>query len=184
MHRDYNIRFKLNQKIPFILRNVENYDLHLIMHERGKFNFKINIIPNGLGKYVSFNINKKLMCIDSFQFLRSSLDSVVQILSILPKKFIQRYQIQLSKNDFIPIHGFEKFKEKLPSKERFYSSLMGKKISDKQHDLVLKVWEKFEIKTMKDYHGLYLKCDVLLAEVFEQQLTKLWVMPKSLFEST
>ena len=77
MHRDYNIRFKLNQKIPFILHNVENYDLHLIMHERGKFSFKINIIPNGLGKYVSFNINKKLMCIDSFQFLRSSLDSVV-----------------------------------------------------------------------------------------------------------
>ena len=76
MHRDYNIRFRLNQKISFILRNVENYDLHHIMQERGKFDFKINI-PNGLGKYVSFNINNKLMFIDSFQFLRSSLDSVV-----------------------------------------------------------------------------------------------------------
>ena len=31
------------------------------------------------------------------------------------------------------------------------------------------VWKKFEMKTMKDYHDLYLKCDVsLLADVFEK----------------
>ena len=33
---------------------------------------------------------------------------------------------------------------------------------DKKYDNVLKVWNKFGIKTMKDYHDLYLKCDVLL----------------------
>ena len=64
---------------------------------------------------------------------------------------------------------FEKFKEKLPSKEKFYSSLTGKKISDKEYDPVLNVWNKFEMKTMKDYHDLYLKSDVLLlADVFEK----------------
>ena len=64
---------------------------------------------------------------------------------------------------------FEKFKEKLLSKEKFYSSLTGKKISDKEYDHVLNVWNKFEMKTMKDYHDLYLKCDVLLlAQVFEK----------------
>ena len=64
---------------------------------------------------------------------------------------------------------FKKFKEQLPRQEKFYSSLTGKKISDKEYDHVLKVWNKFEMKTMKDYHDLYLKCDVLLlADVFEK----------------
>ena len=31
------------------------------------------------------------------------------------------------------------------------------------------MWHKFDIKTMKDYHDLHLKCDVLLlADVFEK----------------
>ena len=64
---------------------------------------------------------------------------------------------------------FEKFKEQLPSKEKFYSSLSGKTIIDREYEHVLKVWNKFEMKTMKDYHNLYLKCDaLLLADVFEK----------------
>ena len=44
-----------------------------------------------------------------------------------------------------------------------------KKISDKEYQHVLKVWNKFEMKTMKDYHDLYLKCDVLLSvDVFQK----------------
>ena len=50
--------------------------------------------------------------------------------------------------------NFEKFKEELPSKEKFYSSLTNKKISDKEYDNLLNVWKKFEIKTIKDYHIL------------------------------
>ena len=47
--------------------------------------------------------------------------------------------------------------------------LTGKKISDTEYDRVLKAWSKFEIKTMKDYHDLYLTCDVfLLADAFEK----------------
>ena len=55
---------------------------------------------------------------------------------------------------------FKKFKEELPSKEKFYSLLTGKKISDKEYEHVLKVWNKFEMKTTKDYQDLYLKCDI------------------------
>ena len=50
--------------------------------------------------------------------------------------------------------NFEKFKEELPSKEKFYCSLTNKKISDKEYDNLLNVWKKFEIKTIKDYHIL------------------------------
>ena len=66
------------------------------------------------------------------------------------------------------MNDFEKFKEQLTSKEKFYSLLTGKKISDKEYERVLKVLNKFEMKTMKNYHNLYLKCDVLLlADVIE-----------------
>ena len=59
-------------------------------------------------------------------------------------------------------------KEESPSKDRFYSSLTGRKVTDKEYEHVLNVWNKFETKTMKDCHDLYLKFDVLLlVDVFE-----------------
>ena len=77
-HRDCNIKVKLNHKIPVICHNLKNYDSHIIMQELAKFNFKINVIPNGLEKYMSFNINNKLSFTDSFQFLSSSFDSLIK----------------------------------------------------------------------------------------------------------
>ena len=56
----------------------------------------------------------------------------------------------------------EKFKEELPSKEKIYSSLNDRKITDKEYEHVIKAWRKIEMKTMTDYHDLYLRCDVLL----------------------
>ena len=56
--------------------------------------------------------------------------------------------------------NFEKFKEELPSKEKFYSLLTDQKISDKEHQHILNVWNKFEMKTIKEYHDLYLNGDV------------------------
>ena len=77
-HRDCNINTKLNKKIAVTFHNLKDYDSHLIMQELGKFNLKINVIPNGLEKYMSFSINNKLRFINSFQFLSSSLDSLVK----------------------------------------------------------------------------------------------------------
>ena len=67
-HRDCNINLKLNHKIPAAFRNLKNYDSHLIMQELGKFNLKINVIPNGLENYMSFTISNKLSFLASFQF--------------------------------------------------------------------------------------------------------------------
>ena len=51
------------------------------MQELGKFNLKINVIPNGLEKHISFTINKKINFIDSFQCQSSSLDNLVKYLN-------------------------------------------------------------------------------------------------------
>ena len=55
---------------------------------------------------------------------------------------------------------YEKFKEELHSKENFSSSLKDRNITDKEYEHVFNVWKKPEMETMKDYHDLYLKCDV------------------------
>ena len=51
------------------------------MQELWKFNLKINVIPNGLEKYMSFTISNKLNFVDNFQFLSSSLKRLVKYLS-------------------------------------------------------------------------------------------------------
>ena len=63
--------------------------------------------------------------------------------------------------------GFEKIKEELPSKEKFYSLLTVKKLVTKSYSM--QVWYKLEMKTIKDYHDFYLRCNVLvLADVFKK----------------
>ena len=48
------------------------------MEELGKWNLKINVIPNGLEKYMKFIVDNKLRFNDSFQFLSPSLDNLVK----------------------------------------------------------------------------------------------------------
>ena len=51
------------------------------MRELGKFNVKVNVIPNTLETYMSFTINNKLSFIDIIQFLSSSFNSLVKNLN-------------------------------------------------------------------------------------------------------
>ena len=88
---------------------------------------------------MSFTINNKLSFIDSFQFLSSSLDSLVKNLAkddfkYLSQEFDNNVLHLVKQKLFYPyeyMSDFEKFKEQLPSKEKFCSSLAGKKISEK-----------------------------------------------------
>ena len=56
----------------------------------------------------------------------------------------------------------------MPPKEEFYSKLNDEHITEDDYIHAKKVWHTFDCKTIKDYHDLYLKSDVLLlADVFE-----------------
>ena len=85
------------------------------MQELGKFNLKINVIPNGLEKYMSFTINNKLSFIDSFQFLSSSLDLVKQK-GFYPYEYISDFETlkknYLAKKSFIVCQLIEKLVKK------------------------------------------------------------------------
>ena len=83
-----------------------------------------------------FSINNNLGFIDNFRFLSSTLDSLIKNLN----KGDFRYLSQESDNNVFDLvkqkelypyeymSDFEKFKEELPSKEKFYSSLASKKL--------------------------------------------------------
>ena len=100
----------------------------------------------------------KILDKDDFKYLSQEFDN--KVLDLVKQKGFYPYE---------DMSDFGKFKEELPCKEKFYSSLTDRKIADKEYEYVLNVWSKFEMKSMKDYQDLYLKCDILLlADVFEK----------------
>ena len=49
-HWNCKINLQLTKKVPVIFHNLKSYDSHLIFSELHKFDVKINVTPNGLGK--------------------------------------------------------------------------------------------------------------------------------------
>ena len=116
------------------------------MQELGKFNFKINVILNGLENKKSFKVNNKLIFIDSFQFLSSSLDGLLKNLNKADFKYLSQESdtniLDLVKQKgfylYEYMNDFEKFKEELPSDEKFYSFLTSKKLVIKSMNIFLR----------------------------------------------
>ena len=123
------------------------------------------------------------------QFMNLSLDKLVknlvdEDLKYLLKEFGFKNLELLKQKGAYPYEYMNSFKrfneEKLPARKPFFSSIKkGKidndgKISDghisiEDYMTCEKIWDKFEIKYMSDYHDHYLKKDVLLlADVFEK----------------
>ena len=118
--------------------------------------------------------------IDSLKFVRGSLDSLAktlgkdqfktltnQMLPQIPKGHNRIESLNLLKQKGVfPYEYMTDFSKlsttSLPSKDAFYSQLSGSGISDEDYAHAQKVWKAFNCETMKDYHDLYLKTDVLL----------------------
>ena len=69
---------------------------------------------------------------------------------------------------------FKRFDENnLPDECEFFSSLKDKCISEGEYGRTINVWYVFKIKTLGEYHDLYLKTDGLLStDVFEKFIEK------------
>ena len=118
----------MTKKFPIIFQNLRGYDSHLIFRELIKFHVKIDVIPNGLEKYMAFFLNKNLVFIDSMQFMNSSLDKLVKNLSdndfkYLTEEFGSKNLELLKQKGVYPYEYIDSFKrfneEKLPDKECF-----------------------------------------------------------------
>ena len=67
------------------------------------------------------------------------------------------------------MNSFERFEEtRLPPQAAFYSQLNEQKLSDEDYEHAKAIWSSFGLRSMGQYHDLYLKTDVvLLSDVFE-----------------
>ena len=80
-HSSFNINLQLTKRVPVIWDNLGGYDSHLIFNELKNFDVKIDVIPNGLQKYMAFMTNKNFAFIENMQFMNSSFEKLVKTLS-------------------------------------------------------------------------------------------------------
>ena len=82
-HWSCNINLKVSKNLVVIFHNLKGYDSHLIFKELSKFNRSIDVIPNGLVKYMSFSLGKNIIFTDTMFFMNSSLDKLVKNLRVI-----------------------------------------------------------------------------------------------------
>lgn len=189
-HNGCNLNYKVPKFIPVVFHNLSGYDSHLFIKKLGG---KIKCIPTNEEKYISFSkevivdsfekhgkkfdVKRELRFIDSFRFMSSSLDSLMSNLNKNQcanlKKYYSGAQFNLLRRKGVYPYDYIDSIEKLadtalPPKDKFYSRLNDENISDEDYQHAQAVWKEFGCKTIKDYHMLYNKSDVLqLADVFE-----------------
>ena len=193
-----NSGMKMTKTIPVIFHYLKGYDSHLLLQELGKFNKKISVISKNKQTYESFSVSNKtsyfdrkagkqvnrvwsnFRFIDSFEFMASSLSQLVVDLKQsgldkfknVSQEFGSDTELMTRKGiyPYSFMDGYDKFDDDpfTLTKSDFRNDLTGEDIDDCDYDFYRKICDKFNIKTLEEYHDLYLKSDVLLlSDVFE-----------------
>ena len=184
-HSQCNLNMRKTYKIPVFIHNFRGYDSHLIVPAFTQFKGMVmQVIGQGLEKYMSLTWDSTIVFKDSLQFLGGSLEALVECLLKSGKdKFHALNEAFRDETDdegmdkllrkgvypYDYMNNEDRFKEqKLPERAAFFSRLTNTECSEANYKHAEDIWEKFKCKTMRDYHDLYLKMDVLLlADVFE-----------------
>ena len=166
---------KFNKKISIIPINMQTYMSFSVGHKTSYFDAKAD-------KQVDREY-MNLRFIDSFGFMASSLNQLVvdlkqsgldkfrntsqefgsdvEVTELMTRKGVYPYSF-MDGNDKFDIDPFTL------TKSDFRNDLTGEDISDCDYEFYKEICGKFNIKTLGEYHDLYLKSDVLLlSDVFE-----------------
>ena len=198
-HEICNLKAKVPEFTPVFMHNLDGYDSHLFIKNMGNEFGEITAIPNNEEKYVSFSLkiiwgefednegkkhlkHHEIRFVDSLKFMNYPLADLVKNLGkndlhCLKRFFPEEWQTDLLSRKGVFLYefmdSFEKFHFTLPEKDAFFSQLTGE-ISDEDFSHARKVWEKFGMTDLGEYHDLYLKTDVfLLTDVVENFRTVL-----------
>ena len=193
-HNSCNLNCRKPLVLPVIFHNLQGYDAHLFIKQLASLPGDLNCIPSTEEKYISFSkkikvdeyrskktgqmvsLNFEIRFIDSFKFLQTSLANLVS--NLQPDDFhdtkreFKKNVDLLTRKGVYPydyVSSLEKLSEtQLPPKDEFYSKLNDENITEDDYQHALNVWNTFKCKSLRDYHDLYLKSDVLLlSDVFE-----------------
>ena len=192
-HNSCNLQCRKPMVLPVIFHNLQGYDAHLFIKQLARLEGKLDCIPSTEEKYISFSktikvgefkdcsgssfdVNFEIRFLDSFKFLQTSLANLVG--NLQPDDFHNTKQVFKKNVDLLTRKGvypydyvssLEKLSEtQLPPKEEFYSKLNDEDITEDDYQHAINVWNTFKCKSLRDYHDLYLKSDVLLlSDVFE-----------------
>ena len=215
LHSKCNLRLPKGKMIPVFFHNLEGYDSHLFVKHLADTEGDVNCIPHNEEKYITFTKNvwvdtvetkeggntkvfTRLKFVNTMHFMASSLEKLVNNLERPmfkhTSKFFSTNQLDLMlKKGIYPYEYVDKTEKltetQLPPREKFYSSLSGKGISEVDYDHAKNVWTAFGSKTIGEYTELYCNSDVLLlADVFENfinvSLTKYGLDPSHYHHSS
>jgi hypothetical protein len=183
-HSKCNLGLRKTYKIPIFIHNFRGYDSHLIVMCLEHFpTVPISIIGQGLEKYLTLAWGGHLVFKDSFQFLDSSLETLISNLKACARhKFkqldtgfatsTQAQRDMLVRKGVYPydfMTGWNRLDDpQLLTRVQFFNKLRQEACRTDDYAHAQLVWREFGCQTMRDYHELYLKTDVLLlADVFE-----------------
>ena len=153
-HQECNLKLRIEPEginIPVVIHNLQGYDSHFIMQQIGEIakkhaykkkkgeeqHLNINAIPNNMEKYMAFMLGKHLKFIDSFQFMSTSLDTLVgnlpkEDLKYTSEEFTGDKLSLMSQKDVYPydyMDCVEKLDQaELPTKEQFCSVLNSQQL--------------------------------------------------------
>ena len=197
-HNHCNLHYKLPKFYPVIFHNLSGYDTHMFIKDLAETPGDIDCISKNEENYISFTktivvgtfskggkevkVKREIRFLDSFKFMASSLSKLAD--NLTQHCNLERYfegdndsscllKLELVKRKGVYpydyMSSFERLNETcLPPIECWYSKLIDKGIDEEDYAHAIKVWDTFRMETMRDYHDLYLKTDVLLlADVFE-----------------
>ena len=191
-HSQCNLDYKLPKFYPVIFHNLSGYDTHMFIKDLAETPGEINCISKTEEDYISFSktivvdtfirdgkkieIRRQIRFLDSFRFMQKGLSELAGNLTRHPNlsRYFEGEELELVKRKGVYPYDymgcFERLAEtSLPPIECWYSKLNDTNITADDYTHAHKVWDVFGIKTMRDYHDLYLKTDVLLlADVFEE----------------
>ena len=178
-----NLQYKIPSYIPVVFHNLSRYHAHLFIKELANCSSKVGVIAKNkedhitfsisveVNKYVNKNGEKRskeieLRFIDSFKFISSSLDSLVNNLARGNNKFFgfedyneSQYKLLIQKGiyPYEYMDDWDKFKETiLPPKEAFYIKLNMSGVSKEDYEHARRVWKEFGVNNLQEYHDLYL----------------------------